>query len=164
MIFYWIFFQIHFFNCAFQKENPRKFYKIVQCNFCSILQIPVGLQWIQSHFYRYRTLEYGFCINYLVLIYQNLLAIVDSKGKAVFQSDNIGALSLIKEFISSEATVKNIQLNIATNICNEASLAVVRRVHPQLLDLIRQFNNMKFSQVFFFSHLPFSQTILKAWI
>ena len=67
----------------------------------------------------------------------------------MFQSDNIGALALIKEFISSEATVKNIQLSIVTNVCNEASVDIVRRIHPQLLQLTRQLSNMKFSQVYF---------------
>lgn len=71
------------------------------------------------------------------------------KGKAVFQSDNIGALAFVKEFISSEATVKNIQLSITMSVCNEASIAVVRRIHPQLLHLTRQLNDIKFSQVFF---------------
>lgn len=56
----------------------------------------------------------------------------------VFLSDNVVALSHVRDFISREATTKNLQLSINASITSDVTVHLLRRLHPQLVDLVRQ--------------------------
>lgn len=47
-------------------------------------------------------------------------------------------MSHVRDFISREATAKNLQLAINANVNWQATIQVLRRVHPQLVNLIRR--------------------------
>lgn len=75
------------------------------------------------------------------------------KGEAVFKSDNVSTISVIKDFLSTEAVKKKIQLDMTcgkimfcifnyfplitlkniTVIKNETILDVYEKIHPQIL-------------------------------
>jgi Bardet-Biedl syndrome 7 protein len=40
-----------------------------------------------------------------------------SKGNAVFQSDNISTISILKDFVSKEATTNHIKIELSMSMC-----------------------------------------------
>jgi len=65
------------------------------------------------------------------------------KNEAVFLSDSISALSVLKEVISREATQKKARISIKADIKDESVLSMLEMVHPKLEHqhtLARQFN------------------------
>lgn len=60
------------------------------------------------------------------------------RGEIVFLSDNVVALSHVRDFISTEATTKSIQLTMNAEVTWEATEILLHHVHPQLLDLIHR--------------------------
>jgi len=48
----------------------------------------------------------------IFLIESTFLALDDRKGEATFRSDNISTISILKDYLTKEATNKRISLNI----------------------------------------------------
>ncbi|XP_074649766.1 BBSome complex member BBS7-like [Tubulanus polymorphus] len=60
------------------------------------------------------------------------LQCIYQKGEAIFKSDNISTISILKDVLSKEATKKKIRLDITYDI-NEDSIAhTIRLLHPRL--------------------------------
>ena len=68
----------------------------------------------------------------------NLLIGSLRRGEIVFLSDNVVALSHVRDFISREATTKSVQLTMNAVVTWEATEILLHHVHPQLLDLIHR--------------------------
>ena len=60
------------------------------------------------------------------------------RGEIVFLSDNVVALSHVRDFISKEATTKSIQLTMNAEVTWEATEILLHHVHPLLLDMIHR--------------------------
>lgn len=55
-----------------------------------------------------------------------------SKGEAVFRSDNISTISILKDVLSKEATKKKMKLNVSCEL-NESSIEhTLELIHPKL--------------------------------
>ncbi|GAB5369764.1 hypothetical protein AAMO2058_001433800 [Amorphochlora amoebiformis] len=54
------------------------------------------------------------------------------KGKAEFESDNVTALSIIKEVISREATKRRVQISISLDIKPQSVFHMLKMLRPQL--------------------------------
>lgn len=60
------------------------------------------------------------------------------RGEVIFESDNVVGLSHVREFISREATVRNVQLGISAEVKWDNTCLLVERIHPQLMDMIHR--------------------------
>lgn len=60
------------------------------------------------------------------------------KGEILILSDNAVALSHVRDYISREATAKNVLLTMNADVTWESTASILRRVHPQLVNLIQQ--------------------------
>ena len=54
------------------------------------------------------------------------------KGEAIFRSDNISTISILKDVITKEATKRKINLNISCDLNEESIPNVLYRIHPKL--------------------------------
>ncbi|CAG0885753.1 unnamed protein product [Cyprideis torosa] len=54
------------------------------------------------------------------------------KGKATFRSDNISTISILKDFLSKQATANKIQLIMAYDVCESSIPHVLQLLHPKL--------------------------------
>eukprot|EP00112_Aurelia_sp_Birch-Aquarium-sp1_P006695 Seg1733.6 transcript_id=Seg1733.6/GoldUCD/mRNA.D3Y31 product="Bardet-Biedl syndrome 7 protein" protein_id=Seg1733.6/GoldUCD/D3Y31 len=54
------------------------------------------------------------------------------KGQAVFRSDNISTISILKDVLSKEATKRKTNLNITHELNDESVPNVLKRIHPKL--------------------------------
>jgi len=54
------------------------------------------------------------------------------KGEAVFRSDNISTISILKDVLSKEATKKKIRLDIAYDVSEESVAHTLTMIHPRL--------------------------------
>ncbi|XP_063422999.1 Bardet-Biedl syndrome 7 protein homolog isoform X4 [Mytilus trossulus] len=61
-----------------------------------------------------------------------LLECVYSKGEAVFRSDNISTISILKDVLTKEATKKKIRLDISYDINDESIAYTLNLIHPRL--------------------------------
>ncbi|XP_052091574.1 Bardet-Biedl syndrome 7 protein homolog isoform X3 [Mytilus californianus] len=61
-----------------------------------------------------------------------LLECVYSKGEAVFRSDNISTISILKDVLTKEATKKKIRLDISYDINDESIPYTLNLIHPRL--------------------------------
>ncbi|TRY73217.1 hypothetical protein TCAL_01950 [Tigriopus californicus] len=61
-----------------------------------------------------------------------LLQISYSKGEATFKSDNISTISILKDFLTREATKKRINLMIDCDVNDESVTHTLRLLHPKL--------------------------------
>ncbi|RWS16252.1 hypothetical protein B4U79_07615 [Dinothrombium tinctorium] len=60
-----------------------------------------------------------------------------AKGSLLFESDNISTISILKDFITREATKRSIALEMNLNI-NEGSVSLtLRKLHPKLKGLLK---------------------------
>lgn len=55
-----------------------------------------------------------------------------SKGDAIFRSDNISTISILKDVVTKEATKRKINLNISCDLNEESIPNVLYRIHPKL--------------------------------
>ena len=55
-----------------------------------------------------------------------------SRGSGVFRSDNISTISILKDFLTKEATKKKIQLEISCEVSEESVLDTLHLIHPKL--------------------------------
>jgi Bardet-Biedl syndrome 7 protein len=61
-----------------------------------------------------------------------LLECKNKKGSAVFRSDNISTISILKDVLSKEATKKQLNLNINCDLNEDSVTSVLHRLHPKL--------------------------------
>ncbi|GFO27542.1 Bardet-Biedl syndrome 7 protein homolog, partial [Plakobranchus ocellatus] len=54
------------------------------------------------------------------------------KGEAVFRSDNISTISILKDVLSKEATKKKIRLDISYDVKEESIAHTLQMIHPRL--------------------------------
>ncbi|XP_055599136.1 Bardet-Biedl syndrome 7 protein-like [Uranotaenia lowii] len=62
-----------------------------------------------------------------------LLVCEYGKGEAEYKSDNISTISILKDFITKEATKKRIKLEIVTNINEQTIPALIELIEPKIL-------------------------------
>lgn len=55
-----------------------------------------------------------------------------NKGKGVFTSESVSAISILKEIITKEATLKKVRINVSLDLKNDASLCCVGLLQAQL--------------------------------
>uniref|UniRef100_A0A182MRP1 Bardet-Biedl syndrome 7 protein homolog n=1 Tax=Anopheles culicifacies TaxID=139723 RepID=A0A182MRP1_9DIPT len=55
------------------------------------------------------------------------------KGEATFRSDNISTISILKDFITKEATKKRIKLEISTSINESTIPSLIKLIEPMIL-------------------------------
>ena len=61
-----------------------------------------------------------------------LLVCEYSKGSGVFKSDNISTISILKDFLTKEATKKKIQLDISCEVNDQSVVDTLHLIHPKL--------------------------------
>ena len=54
------------------------------------------------------------------------------KGIGTFKSDNISTISILKDFLTKEATKKKIQLNISCEVSDQSVVDTLNLIHPKL--------------------------------
>ncbi|XP_028401349.1 Bardet-Biedl syndrome 7 protein homolog isoform X1 [Dendronephthya gigantea] len=55
-----------------------------------------------------------------------------TKGEAIFRSDNISTISILKDVLTKEATKRKISLNISFDLSEESVLHTLHLIHPKL--------------------------------
>ncbi|KAJ3630530.1 hypothetical protein MTP99_011722 [Tenebrio molitor] len=55
------------------------------------------------------------------------------KGEAFFKSDNVSTISILKEFLTKEATKKKIKIEISSSINDESINHVIKLIEPKLV-------------------------------
>lgn len=79
--------------------------------------------------------------NYESTFTRTMLNCIINKGMITFKSDNISTISIIKDFITREATKKSIAIDMSVDI-NELSLSdTLKKLYPKLKSLITIRNN-----------------------
>ncbi|KAK2563629.1 Bardet-Biedl syndrome 7 protein [Acropora cervicornis] len=56
----------------------------------------------------------------------------DRKGEAIFKSDNISTISILKDVLSKEATKRKINLNISYDLNEDSVVHTLNLIHPKL--------------------------------
>uniref|UniRef100_A0A1I7YT33 Sulfotransfer_1 domain-containing protein n=1 Tax=Steinernema glaseri TaxID=37863 RepID=A0A1I7YT33_9BILA len=54
------------------------------------------------------------------------------KGKAVYRSDNLSTVAIIKDLISKEATRKQIKINVSIDVSEESIIHCLKIFHPKM--------------------------------
>ncbi|XP_053670850.1 Bardet-Biedl syndrome 7 protein-like [Anopheles nili] len=62
-----------------------------------------------------------------------LLVCEYGKGEAIFRSDNISTISILKDFITKEATKKRIKLEISTSINESTIPSLIKLIEPKIV-------------------------------
>ena len=68
------------------------------------------------------------------------------RGELIIYSDNIVSLSHMREFISVDATKRNIQLSIHADVSRVSTTTLLDRVHRKLLELVSQQDQITLSK------------------
>ncbi|XP_034303273.2 Bardet-Biedl syndrome 7 protein homolog isoform X3 [Magallana gigas] len=68
----------------------------------------------------------------LECVYSGSNAKVTKKGEAIFRSDNISTISILKDVLTKEATKKKISLNITYEINDDSIPYTLNLIHPKL--------------------------------
>ncbi|CAE1234860.1 BBS7 [Acanthosepion pharaonis] len=63
---------------------------------------------------------------------QTMLECSYSKGEVIFRSDNISTISILKDFLTAEATKRKIHLNITYDIDENSATYILNLMHPKL--------------------------------
>lgn len=63
---------------------------------------------------------------------QTMLECSYSKGEVIFCSDNISTISILKDFLTAEATKRKIHLNITYDIDENSATYILNLMHPKL--------------------------------
>ncbi|XP_065310019.1 BBSome complex member BBS7-like isoform X1 [Dermacentor albipictus] len=61
-----------------------------------------------------------------------LLTCVYRRGEAIFKSDNVSTISILKDFLAKQATRKKIRLDIVCDINYDSIAHTLRMIHPKL--------------------------------
>ncbi|XP_070391048.1 BBSome complex member BBS7-like isoform X2 [Dermacentor albipictus] len=56
----------------------------------------------------------------------------DRRGEAIFKSDNVSTISILKDFLAKQATRKKIRLDIVCDINYDSIAHTLRMIHPKL--------------------------------
>lgn len=60
------------------------------------------------------------------------LTVTCSKGSLMFESDNISTISILKDFITREATKKSIPIDMEVNVNQDSIGHTIRKIYPRL--------------------------------
>lgn len=60
------------------------------------------------------------------------MSVCYSKGEAIFRSDNISTISILKDVLSKEATKKKIKLNVSCELNEQSIDHTLELIHPKL--------------------------------
>ena len=71
-------------------------------------------------------------ITFISTFLDTLLLCEYSKGCGVFKSDNISTISILKDFLTKEATKKKIQLDISCEVNDQSVVDTINLIHPKL--------------------------------
>ena len=71
-------------------------------------------------------------LTFISTFLDTLLVCQYSKGSGVFKSDNISTISILKDFLTKEATKKKIQLNISCEVNDQSVVDTLNLIHPKL--------------------------------
>ena len=71
-------------------------------------------------------------ITFISTFLDTLLLCEYSKGSGVFKSDNISTISILKDFLTKEATKKKIQLDISCEVNDQSVVDTLNLIHPKL--------------------------------
>lgn len=71
-------------------------------------------------------------ISFISTFLDTILLCEYSKGSGVFKSDNISTISILKDFLTKEATKKRIQLDISCEVNDQSVVDTLHLVHPKL--------------------------------
>jgi len=71
-------------------------------------------------------------ISFISTFLDTVLTCTYSKGSGVFKSDNISTISILKDFLTKEATKKKIQLDISCEVNDESVIDTLNLIHPKL--------------------------------
>lgn len=74
----------------------------------------------------------------------SLLECKFSKGQANFKSDNLTTISILKDFLTKEATKKRIKLEISPEINNASIPHILKLVAPKIIDFLHIRKELKF--------------------
>ncbi|XP_077302740.1 BBSome complex member BBS7-like isoform X2 [Arctopsyche grandis] len=77
------------------------------------------------------------------IITDTLLNCNYQKGEAIFKSDSVSTISIIKDFLSAEATKKKVQLEISINVNNNTTMKILDKIHPQISSRFQQLKEEK---------------------
>lgn len=69
------------------------------------------------------------------------------KGEILFCSDNLMVLLLLREFISREATAKNIHFNMSFDMSSESTGNVVQSIHADLTTKVLRLKQQKLAEI-----------------
>ena len=71
-------------------------------------------------------------ITFISTFLDTILICEYSKGYGIFKSDNISTISILKDFLTKEATKKKIQLDISCEVNDQSVLDTLNLIHPKL--------------------------------
>ncbi|GLH03727.1 uncharacterized protein GBIM_09587 [Gryllus bimaculatus] len=71
-----------------------------------------------------------------------MLQCIYRKGEAEFKSDNISTISILKDFLTKEATKKKIQLDISCVVNDDCIFHTLRILHPKLESQLKLTNQV----------------------
>ncbi|XP_014782164.1 Bardet-Biedl syndrome 7 protein homolog isoform X1 [Octopus bimaculoides] len=83
-------------------------------------------------------------VHYFISAFQQtMLECSYSKGEILFRSENISTISILKDFITTEATKKKIHLTITCDVDNNLVPYILNIMHPKMEDQLRLARNVK---------------------
>ncbi|CAI9732051.1 Bardet-Biedl syndrome 7 protein homolog isoform X1 [Octopus vulgaris] len=83
-------------------------------------------------------------VHYFISAFQQtMLECSYSKGEILFRSENISTISILKDFITTEATKKKIHLTITCDVDNNLVPYVLNIMHPKMEEQLRLARNVK---------------------
>ena len=71
-------------------------------------------------------------LTFISTFLDTLLICEYSKGYGIFKSDNISTISILKDFLTKEATKKKIELDISCQVNDQSVLDTLNLIHPKL--------------------------------
>ncbi|XP_014678211.1 PREDICTED: Bardet-Biedl syndrome 7 protein homolog [Priapulus caudatus] len=72
------------------------------------------------------------CLHFVSTFLDTQLECMYRKGEAVFRSDNVSTISILKDFITKEATARKIHLEINYEVSDDSVSHVLATIHPKL--------------------------------
>lgn len=78
-----------------------------------------------------------FCSSFL----ETVIHCTFSKGEAIFKSDNISSIAILKDYLSREATRKKIKLDFKIHINEQTTEELLELLIPKLIEIKENINN-----------------------
>lgn len=76
--------------------------------------------------------------NFISTFCETLLLCEFSKGFITFLSDNVSTISIIKDFITREATKKSIMIEMSVNLSEASVSHMIGKIHPKIRALVKK--------------------------